>query len=359
MKAIIENCKKILCRIATPEASGSAFYISKYNVIVTSEHIIRGHKNIIVDNEYFEKCQVKVIYTDQLLDLALLRSDHSLELPECNISSEIELGMHLVSLAYPFRKGLVMKEGKIELLSEIYHGASHFVHNALIDNSANGGPIFDENGNILGMNNIVRTKDGRKGYALPAKSILNSIKAYTDSKATIASRCPNCKNIVGGEKIDNCPKCGHYIEMPDNVEEFHPTGVSKTVEELLLSMGFNLELSRIGPEHWELTRGSALVDITYHQKNGLIIGDAYMCKIPPQNNGPLYEYLLRLNQKLENLTFSVRGDDIILSLLIYDRYLNEETGTKLLTNLLETADHYDNILVKEYGCLWTSLRKLI
>jgi serine protease Do len=62
--------------------------------------------------------------------------------------------------------------------------------------------------------------------------------------------------------------------------------------------------------------------------------------------------LLRENYKNEGVTLSVRGQDIILSLLIYDRYLKEEIAERLLSNLFEKADYYDNLLVEQYGAQW-------
>ena len=66
----------------------------------------------------------------------------------------------------------------------------------------------------------------------------------------------------------------------------------------------------------------------------------------------VYEYLLRENYRNEGVTLSVKGQDIILSLLIYDRYLKDEIAEKLLQNLFEKADYYDNILVEQYGAKW-------
>ena len=80
--------------------------------------------------------------------------------------------------------------------------------------------------------------------------------------------------------------------------------------------------------------------------------DALLCTLPPQNIKALYEYLLRENYRNEGVTLSVRGQDIVLSLLIYDRYLKEETAEKLLSSLFEKADSYDNILVEQYGAKW-------
>ena len=74
--------------------------------------------------------------------------------------------------------------------------------------------------------------------------------------------------------------------------------------------------------------------------------------MPKDNINPLYEYLLKQNYEIEGLTFSIKENDIVLSLLIYDRYLNMDTGMKLFKYLFERADYYDNILVEEYGAIW-------
>jgi serine protease Do len=68
----------------------------------------------------------------------------------------------------------------------------------------------------------------------------------------------------------------------------------------------------------------------------------------------VYRFLLRQNFELEGLSFYVEGQAIVLSLIIYDRYLNLETGMHLLRHLLKKADYYDNVLVEEYGARWAN-----
>ena len=55
---------------------------------------------------------------------------------------------------------------------------------------------------------------------------------------------------------------------------------------------------------------------------------------------------------MESLSFSISDQDIILSLMIFDRYLNVESGLYLFKYLFEKADHYDNLLVEQYGAIW-------
>ncbi|MDX1911836.1 MAG: hypothetical protein SFV22_10145, partial [Saprospiraceae bacterium] len=141
-------------------------------------------------------------------------------------------------------------------------------------------------------------------------------------------------------------------ELPSMVEEYVPSGTAKTLENLINAIGHDVLLSRSGPNAWEIKQGSATIIITYHDKSGLISADAILCELPKKDIKPLYEYLLRENYRNEALTLSVHEQDIVLSLLIFDRYLNEETGKTMLRNLFEQADFYDNKLVEEYGATW-------
>jgi serine protease Do len=67
--------------------------------------------------------------------------------------------------------------------------------------------------------------------------------------------------------------------------------------------------------------------------------------------------LLRQNYENNGFQFNVVGQDIVLSLLIYDKYLNEEVALELLKNLFEKADYYDNILVEKYGAAWKTAQQ--
>ena len=142
------------------------------------------------------------------------------------------------------------------------------------------------------------------------------------------------------------------VALSTKAEPYRAEGVALTIENMLIKMGQDVRVSRRGPNSWEIRQGTAKINVAYHQQNGLILCDAYLCTLPKENIKPLYEYLLRENYHNEGVTLSVRGQDIILSLLIYDRYLRDDTGIKLLTNLFEKADLYDNILVDQYGAIW-------
>ena len=103
---------------------------------------------------------------------------------------------------------------------------------------------------------------------------------------------------------------------------------------------------------WSIRQGSAIIQLAYHEDSGLVTGDAYLCSLPDIPGPELFDYLLRENYQLPRLTFSTYGRDIILSLLIYDRYLTVKTALPQFEHLFEMADYYDDILVNKFNAHW-------
>jgi len=248
----------------------------------------------------------------------------------------------------------IIEQGIVSNIEEEKNDLIYIQHDAALNPGNSGGPLINEKGEIVGINTFIIQNGNNVGFSLPVNYLQKTITEFQEGENQIGIRCNSCSNIIFEKKADGnyCPHCGTKIQMPSQIDEYEALGVSKTMEELLDSMGHNVGLSRIGPNHWEIIEGSANIKISYHEKTGLIMGDASLCLLPKENINPLYEYLLKQNYEIEGLTFSIKENDIVLSLLIYDRYLNMDTGMKLFKYLFEKADYYDNILVEEYGAIW-------
>jgi serine protease Do len=64
----------------------------------------------------------------------------------------------------------------------------------------------------------------------------------------------------------------------------------------------------------------------------------------------LYHYLLQENYRLNGLVLSCTNQNIVLSCIMYDLDMTRESGVATLNNLFKQADHYDDLLKKEFGC---------
>jgi serine protease Do len=60
--------------------------------------------------------------------------------------------------------------------------------------------------------------------------------------------------------------------------------------------------------------------------------------------------MLKENYTLHNKLFSLQGDSIVLSSLLYDLDLTVESGEAMFRELFQRADFYDNLLIEQYGC---------
>ncbi len=356
MKDFIELYKDVVVQIATPHNIGTGFYLKKNHIIITNEHVIHDNKEVTIEGETFERQIANVIYTDPRHDLAFIKPLKELNTTDVKLGAVdiLKEGDTVIAVGHPFGLKYSATKGIISNMTHQQNDLNYFQHDAALNPGNSGGPLIDQEGRVVGVNTFI-IKDGNSiGFSLPINYLKSIIEEFQPSLNNIGTRCPSCTNIVFETNPEDsyCPHCGTKIQLISKIKDYEPVGVPKTLEELLKKTGHDVRLARRGPNAWQINQGSAKINIYYNEKTGLIIGDAYLCNLPKKDIAPIYKYLLRENHSLSGLTFSVKEQDIVLSLLIYDQYLNEETGMKLFKHLFDKADDYDNILVEQYGAVW-------
>ncbi len=356
MNSIIQTFKKLVVQIATPYSKGTGFFLRDYGLIVTNEHVVRDNRQVVIHGSELDKQLVEVVFLDQTFDLAFLKLPHQPDLPQAILSKteKLKTGDKVLAVGHPFGGSFESKEGEVTDIDDDGENISYIHHNATLSSGNSGGPLICNNGTVVGINTFIASEENGTGFSLPMKYLKQALFEFEAGKGKSASRCFACAKIVfeNASNHKNCIHCGASIQLPSQIQPYESHGVANTIETLLAGSGYDPELSRSGHLQWEIQQGSAKINISYYDKTGLIIGDAYLCKLPSEKQVPLYEFLLRQNYEIEGLAFSIRGHAIVLSLLINDSYLNVETGEVLLNHLFERADFYDNILVEKFGASW-------
>ncbi|MEM9921813.1 MAG: serine protease [Bacteroidota bacterium] len=356
MSDLVDLFAKVVVQIATPYSTGTGFCLKKHGLIVTSDHLVRDNREVVVEGKYIDRQLVRVMYSDPQYDLAFLELPDSDSIPAILLgqAERLEEGSKLTAFGFPFSNQFVAKQGQVVKYPTLQHDAEYIEHDAATEAVNSGGPVANAAGLIVGVNTFASWEEDKSGLAISEKYLREAIMDYRSGGGEVGVRCYNCGKVVF-ESTDlrtYCPGCQTPLSLPSSSQVFEPEGVGKSIEVLLAENGYDIALSRIGPNNWEIREGSARIDISYYEKTGLIVGDAYLCSLPPDPSKPLYEFLLKQNYRTQGLAFSVKGRDIVLSLLIYDRYLNAGTAAQLFKHLFERADYFDNILVEEYGARW-------
>ncbi|MBO9576469.1 MAG: Do family serine endopeptidase [Sphingobium sp.] len=176
------------------QSLGSGFIISPDGYIVTNNHVVApGAKGATVDSitvimpdrtEY----AAKLIGTDQSSDLAVLKIQPKGPLPFVKFgdSTKARVGDWVVAIGNPFGIGSTVTAGIISALhrNTSANGADRFIQtDASINQGNSGGPMFDMNGNVIGINSQIISPTGGNvgiGFAIPAEqaiSVINTLKA--------------------------------------------------------------------------------------------------------------------------------------------------------------------------------------
>jgi len=356
METIINLYKHIVVQIATPYSLGTGFYLAEYGLIITNEHVIRGNRSVVVNGHSFEEHLSSVLFVDEHLDLAFLDGIHlsKKHIGRLTKESNVKIGDEVIAIGHPFGLKFAFTKGIVSNPNTLRNNLQFIQHDAALNPGNSGGPLVNLNGEIIGVNSFTIVAGNSIGFSLPIHYVKENIDKFIAAGGIESAICTSCRTLVCEKKIQDkyCPNCGCEVELPNRVDTFQPLGMSVTIENMLTQLSYDVRLSRRGVNSWEVKRGSARIKISYHEDTGLIMGDAYLCTIPNEDIISVYNMMLKENYKLDGLTFSVKGQDIILSLLIYDKYFDDQTSRLFFNTLFEKADHYDDILVDEFGAAW-------
>ena len=199
--------KKIVYAPANYE--GSAFALNNQGYILTSYHMVHKADSIFIQNSHQERTLTKMVYSDPSIDLAVLRLvNDSLaskwEVPFGLKEKPGDLGDRVFTLGYP-RKDVVYGEGSLSSLSGYSNDTSMYQISIPVNPGNSGGPLLDENGNVIG---VIRGKiSGAEatGFAIKAGQIRQALdRAAGDSllpRFPGISKKTNLKSLKRSEQI--------------------------------------------------------------------------------------------------------------------------------------------------------------
>ncbi len=167
--------------IAPAKFGGSGFAISSNGYILTNYHVIKGADSLYVQNSKGISFKVKAAYTDPVNDIAILKiSDVSFEnlgtLPYSIKRTTAGIGESVYTLGYP-KDDVVLGDGYVSSKTGI-NGDSLAYQIAIPVNPGNsGGPLLDNNGNIVGVINGKEMKVDGAAFAVKSKYIMEALNA--------------------------------------------------------------------------------------------------------------------------------------------------------------------------------------
>jgi serine protease Do len=166
---------------------GSGFIISSDGYIVTNEHVVRDATEVVVTTTAGHKYQAKIVGTDPLLDVALLKIDvdHLPCIPLGN-SDNVIVGEWVIAIGNPFGLFDVNDQPSVSVgvISAVKRDFASNIDgrvytnmiqtDAAINRGNSGGPLLNADGDAVGMNTLIFSESGGSvgvGFAIPSNRI--------------------------------------------------------------------------------------------------------------------------------------------------------------------------------------------
>ena len=161
------------------EAKGSGFIIDSSGIVVTNYHVVKDAKTVSVTLSDGKSYPAKILGMDPKTDLAVLKISAGELLPfvELGSSANVEPGEWVVAMGNPFGLGGTVTAGIVSALGrDIGDGPyDKFIQiDAPINEGNSGGPLFDQHGQVIGINTAILTPTGGSvgiGFAIPSDMI--------------------------------------------------------------------------------------------------------------------------------------------------------------------------------------------
>jgi serine protease Do len=171
---------------------GSGFIIDSTGYVVTNNHVIADADKITVLLHDDTELQATLVGRDEKTDLALLKVDAGHPLPSTNWgnSDELRIGDWVMAIGNPFGLGGTVTAGIVSARGRQIGGAydDYIQTDASINRGNSGGPLFDMNGQVIGINTAIFSQTGGSvgiGFAIPsslAKNVIAQIRQYGKPK---------------------------------------------------------------------------------------------------------------------------------------------------------------------------------
>lgn len=165
---------------------GSGFIISEDGYILTNNHVVEGADSILVRMSDRREFDAQLIGTDPRSDLALLRIKAT-DLPVLKLSKDddVDVGEWVLAIGSPFgldysvAQGIVSAKGR-SLPTERNENYVPFIQTDVAINPGNsGGPLFNLEGEVIGVNSQIFTRGGGSiglSFAIPASVVRNVVQ---------------------------------------------------------------------------------------------------------------------------------------------------------------------------------------
>ncbi|MDC1002655.1 Do family serine endopeptidase [Candidatus Pelagibacter sp.] len=235
-------------------ALGSGFIIDEKGIVVTNNHVIQDAEDIVVIVNGDQEYKAKVVGADPLSDIAVLQLETKDKFTPVAFgdSDKARIGDWVIAIGNPFGLGGTVTSGIISARNRsigLSRYEDYIQTDASINSGNSGGPLFDMNGDVIGINTAILGRSGSVGigFSIPsnsAKIVIDQLLEFGETKrGWLGVRIQDVsQEIADVEKLDeprgalvasvaeNSPSDKAGIKAGDIILEFNGVKINQMKE---------------------------------------------------------------------------------------------------------------------------------
>jgi len=204
--------------ISTPvRYNGTGFLIDAKGLMITNSHVVKNSRNIFVQNNKGDQFRAFVVRLDVPRDVAIIKIDDDRfkspsSLPYGIRKTSSDIAEPIFTLGFP-RDEIVYGEGYLSAKTG-YNGDTLSCQIAVAANPGNsGGPVFNHNGEVIGILSAKETETEGAVFAVQSKYIYQVLEELKKSSLYKTVKMPAKTSLSGLDKQDQVKKIQDFVFM--------------------------------------------------------------------------------------------------------------------------------------------------
>lgn len=202
VSSLVKRIGEAVVQVKTPGGLGSGFFINEDGYLITNFHVIQGETEISVEVYHQKDGQlnrdtykkVRIVAINKFQDLALLHIEDKnapkFKAVTLGSSDAMSVGDAVFAIGSPLGLERTVTQGILSTKTRELEGQLYLQTSAAINPGNSGGPLFNLNGEVVGVTNMKITFGEGLGFAIPVELVKN----FLDHRDAFAYSTDNPNN---------------------------------------------------------------------------------------------------------------------------------------------------------------------
>lgn len=188
VRQLVDNFGEGVVSIDTPSGKGSGFILNSEGFAITNNHVIAGETRISAtlykknpggQLQRVRVDDVEILALNPLMDLALIRlpKRDDVQYKPCHLSvDELSAGDGVFAIGNPLGLERSVSQGIVSTRNRNFDGLVYLQTDAAINPGNSGGPLFNLQGEVVGVTNMKATSGDNVGFAIPVRYVKDFLR---------------------------------------------------------------------------------------------------------------------------------------------------------------------------------------